>query len=147
MSHIRRASFEDAAQLAILMEQLTGNRVTESDMVNRLDYVSKTFLEELYVYDEDGKILGILGFRIREAIEEVNRYGEVSVLVTDESHHHLGIGRSLIDFAEKHAQEAGCTGTWLISGLGREEQAHSFYRKMGYQVTGYLFEKVKPSEN
>jgi GNAT superfamily N-acetyltransferase len=145
MSNIRRASFEDAAQLAVLMEQLTGNTVTESDMVNRLDYVSKTFLEELYVYDENGTILGILGFRVREAIEEVNRYGEVSILVTDEAHHHLGIGKTLIDFAEKHARESGCNGTWLISGLGREEKAHTFYKKMGYQVTGYLFEKVKPS--
>lgn len=145
MSDIRRASFEDAAQLAILMGQLTGNPVTESEMINRLDYVSKTFLEELYVYDENGKILGILGFRVRECIEEVNRFGEVSVLVTDEAHHHNGIGKKLIDFAEQHAQECGCNGTWLISGLGREEAAHSFYKKMGYQITGYLFEKVKPS--
>ncbi len=145
MSHIRRASHKDAAQLAILMGQLTGNTVTESDMINRLDYVSSNFHEELYVYDESGEVLGILGFRIRECIEEVNRYGEVSILVTDEAHHHNGIGKALIDFAEQHSREAGCNGTWLISGLGREEQAHSFYRKMGYQVTGYLFEKVKPS--
>ncbi len=145
MSYIRQASSRDAAQLAILMGQLTGNTVTENDMINRLEYVSKNFLEELYVYDQNGKILGILGFRIRESIEEVNRYGEVSVLVTDEAHHHNGIGKTLIDFAEQHARETGCNGTWLISGLGREEQAHSFYRKMGYQVTGYLFEKVKAS--
>lgn len=145
MSHIRKASFNDAAQLAILMGQLTGNNITENDMINRLEYVSKTFLEELYVYDQNGKILGILGFRIRECIEEVNRFGEVSVLVTDEAHKNNGIGKTLIDFAEQHAREAGCNGTWLISGLGREEQAHSFYKKMGYQITGYLFEKVNPS--
>ena len=145
MSYIRQASKEDAAQLAILMGQLTGNSVTESDMINRLEYVSKTFLEELYVYDYNGTILGILGFRIRECIEEVNRFGEVSILVTDEAHHNHGIGRTLIDFAENHAREAGCNGTWLISGLGREEAAHSFYKKMGYQITGYLFEKVKES--
>lgn len=145
MSKIRRASKSDAPQLAVLMGQLTGNTVTENDMINRLEYVSKTFLEELYVYDENGVVLGILGFRVRECIEEVNRYGEVSVLVTDEAHHHNGIGKALIDFAEDHAREAGCNGTWLISGLGREEQAHSFYKKMGYQVTGYLFEKVKAS--
>jgi GNAT superfamily N-acetyltransferase len=145
MSKIRRASKSDAQQLAVLMGQLTGNTVTENDMINRLEYVSKNFLEELYVYDENGVVLGILGFRVRECIEEVNRYGEVSILVTDEAHHHNGIGKALIDFAEDHAREAGCNGTWLISGLGREEQAHSFYKKMGYQVTGYLFEKVKAS--
>jgi GNAT superfamily N-acetyltransferase len=145
MSNIRRASKGDATQLAVLMGQLTGNTVTENDMIDRLEYVSKNFLEELYVYDENGVVLGILGFRVRECIEEVNRYGEVSILVTDESHHHNGIGKALIDFAENHARESGCNGTWLISGLGREEQAHSFYKKMGYQVTGYLFEKVEAS--
>jgi GNAT superfamily N-acetyltransferase len=143
MSLIRLASHEDAAQLAVLMEQLTGKTVTEADMIDRLDYVSHHFLEEMYVFESEGKVLGILGFRIRECIEEVGRYGEVSVLVTDMDHHHLGIGKALIEYAEELSKERGCLGTWLLSGLGREEPAHGFYKKMGYRITGYLFEKVE----
>jgi len=30
-------------------------------------------------------------------------------------------------FAEQLARDRGCKGTWLVSGFGREEEAHAFY--------------------
>ena len=45
-------------------------------------------------------------------------------------------------FAENRAKELGCIGTWLVSGLGREEESHKFYKKLGYEINGYRF--VKP---
>ncbi len=47
-----------------------------------------------------------------------------------------------MEYAEDRARELGCKGTWLISGFGLEEEAHKFYARLGYQVTGYRF--VKP---
>ncbi len=46
-----------------------------------------------------------------------------------------------MDFAEKLARDQGCIGTWLVSGFGREEEAHHFYRALGYEITGYRFVK------
>jgi hypothetical protein len=46
-----------------------------------------------------------------------------------------------MEFAENLAAEQGCIGTWLVSGFGREEQAHKFYKELGYEITGYRFVK------
>jgi hypothetical protein len=35
---------------------------------------------------------------------------------------------------EKLAEREGCKGTWLVSGFGREEQAHQFYEELGYRL-------------
>jgi GNAT superfamily N-acetyltransferase len=45
-------------------------------------------------------------------------------------------------FAEQLARNRGCKGTWLVSGFGRDEEAHQFYKRLGYEATGYRF--VKP---
>ena len=34
-----------------------------------------------------------------------------------------------------------CLGLWLVSGFGREEEAHRFYRRCGFEATGCRFVK------
>jgi GNAT superfamily N-acetyltransferase len=85
--------------------------------------------------------MGLLGFRIRENIEERSRYGEVSVIVVDPDYQKQGIGRQLMSFAEQLSKEFNCRGTWLVSGFGREASAHPFYQSLGYISTGYRFTK------
>ncbi|GIM45314.1 hypothetical protein DNHGIG_08630 [Collibacillus ludicampi] len=46
-----------------------------------------------------------------------------------------------MEFAENLAAEQGCIVTWLVSGFGREEQAPTFYKELGYEITGYRFVK------
>ena len=139
---IREAAQKDLAQLCALMTELTGHAVTAAEMQNRLDMVQNSPREELYVCAVDGTVQGILGFRIRENLEEVSRFGEISCLVTCAQSRKAGIGRALMAFAENLAKQHGCKGTWLVSGFGREEEAHTFYKKLGYAITGYRF--VKP---
>jgi GNAT superfamily N-acetyltransferase len=91
---------------------------------------------------EGGKILGLLGFRIRENLEDVSKFGEVSALVVNAKEKRRGVGRFMMDYAEKLARELGCKGTWLVSGFAREKEAHLFYKQLGYQQTGYRFVKL-----
>jgi hypothetical protein len=42
------------------------------------------------------------------------------------------------------AKDQGCIGTWLVSGFGREELAHIFYKDLGYKINGYRFVKLFP---
>jgi hypothetical protein len=51
------------------------------------------------------------------------------------------VGKQLIEFAEQLAKDLNCKGTWLVSGFGREEKAHKFYKSLGYVSTGYRFVK------
>ncbi|WP_369808772.1 GNAT family N-acetyltransferase [Parabacteroides sp. Marseille-P3160] len=39
-----------------------------------------------WVYEEDKKVVGLLGFRICENIEENSRFGEISLIVVDPAH-------------------------------------------------------------
>ena len=65
------------------MTDLARHNVTPDDMLNRLQFVAESKIDSLYICEEDGKILGLLGFRIRENIEEVSRFGEVSAIVVN----------------------------------------------------------------
>ncbi len=139
--NVRSAEIEDIPVLCTLMEQLTGHTVTPDTMENRLSFVAESPFDSLYVCHENEAVLGLLAFRIRENIEDVSRYGEVSVIVVDEEARRKGVGRFLMEFAERLAVEKECIGTWLVSGFGREENAHHFYKDIGYEVTGYRFVK------
>lgn len=140
-SVIRNAESKDIPILCSLMAHLSGHEVTPIEMENRLSFVQSSAIDDLFVIEIDGVVKGLLGFRIRENIEEASRYGEVSVIVTDPESRKLGIGRSLMEYAENLARARGCKGTWLVSGLGREEEAHRFYKSLGYEITGYRFVK------
>lgn len=144
--NIRKAKCEDIPVLQALLSDLSNREISFSAMEDRLKMIEKSPIEELYVLERANRILGLLGFRIRENVEEASRYGEISAIVTLKESRHSGIGRTLMEYAEKRAKELGCIGTWLVSGFGREEEAHGFYRKLGYEITGYRFVKSFESD-
>jgi N-acetylglutamate synthase-like GNAT family acetyltransferase len=139
---IREAGKSDAAVLALLMTDLARHNVSPDDMLNRLRFITESKYDFLFVCEENGIISGLLGFRIRENIEEVSRFGEVSAIVVNAKEKRRGVGRFMMDYAEKLAREMGCKGTWLVSGFAREKEAHLFYKQLGYQTTGYRFVKL-----
>ncbi len=138
---IRKFEYKDKDSIKRLFGILTGSELSEQDLINRLDFIRNSPVDSLYVYDINGAVMGLLGFRIRENIEENSRYGEISVIVVDPDYQKQGIGKQLMEFAEQRAKDINCKGTWLVSGFGREEKAHRFYKFLGYETTGYRFVK------
>lgn len=149
-SIIRNAESRDLLELRGLMTNLCAHELSLADIRDRLAFIQASEIDDLFVLEVDGAVKGLLGFRVRENIEESSRYGEISVIVTDPESRKLGVGRSLMEYAENLAKTRGCKGTWLVSGFGREEEAHHFYKKLGYEITGYRFVKeestVEPNE-
>lgn len=143
---IRKAELRDIPQLVDLFSELSGREISEADVLDRLRMVEASSIDELYVFELNGQPQGLLGFRIRENIEEPSRYGEISAIATRPGARRIGIGRLLMEFAESRARELGCKGTWLVSGFGREQEAHRFYEKLGYAITGYRFVKPIPRD-
>jgi N-acetylglutamate synthase-like GNAT family acetyltransferase len=138
---IRPAERRDVKALALLLGELAGAPMTEAEAEDRLRLCENSPIDFLYVYEEDGEVLGVCAFRIRENIESVSRYGEVSAIVVRPDARRRGIGRIMLDVMEELARGKGCLGLWLVSGFGREEEAHTFYRDYGFEVTGYRFVK------
>lgn len=139
---IRQARDGDIEEICRLMGELGGHAISPTQMMNRLQFVGKSEFDSLYVCEEEEEILGLLGFRIRENLEEVSRFGEVSAIVVYPDRRRRGVGRFMMDYAEKLAKELGCKGMWLVSGFGREEEAHGFYKELGYNINGYRFVKL-----
>lgn len=139
---IRKAEKTDKVSIQYLIQELTGHAISDLDIENRFELVESSAIDSLYIYELDNKVIGFLGFRIRENIEENSRFGEISVIVVDPNYRKHGIGKQLMDFADELALQNKCAGTWLVSGFGREEQAHSFYKSLGYKITGYRFVKL-----
>jgi len=123
------------------MSLLAGHPVSAEEMRDRLALVNASPIDELFVIEVDESVRGLLGFRIRENLEESSRFGEISTIVIDPEFRGFGLGRSLLEHADKLARDRHCIGTWLVSGFGREQEAHKFYKHLGYQVTGYRFVK------
>lgn len=140
MENIRKLQSRDNDSIRKLLIQL-GEEEEQSDNANIYDFARKYPSSEVYVYEESGGIIGLLGFRLRQNLEDGSQYGEVSIIVVDENHRRKGIGKKLFDFAEDLAKKHGCKGTWLVSGLHRSSEAHKFYEELGYEVTGYRFVK------
>jgi len=139
---MRRAEQKDIDALCALMGEMSGNTISPEQMLNRLQLVEESKIDSLFVCEKDSQIVGLLGFRIRENLEEVSRFGEVSEIVVNHDSRRQGVGRFMMNYAEKLAKELGCKGMWLVSGFAREKEAHTFYKRLGYQTTGYRF--VKP---
>ena len=138
---IRPATLDDTQVIKELFQELIGHQLSDDDVINRITFVQKSPIDSLFVYELDKKIIGLLAFRIRENIEENSRFGEISVIVVKSESRKIGIGKKLMEYAEQLANEKGCIGTWLVSGFGREEKAHPFYKELGYKTTGYRFVK------
>lgn len=138
---IRKAIMQDSKRLSELMTQLSRHEVSEQDMMNRIEFVESSPFDSLYVWEENERIYGAMSFRIRENIEDVTKYGEISSIVVDQEARRKGVGRQLMEYADHLAKEQGCIGTWLVSGFGREEEAHQFYKDLGFNTTGYRFVK------
>ena len=138
---IRPATIDDTESVRDLFQELTGQPLSDAEVKDRINFVRNSSIDSLFVYERNTQVRGLLAFRIRENIEENSRFGEISVVVVKSESRKLGIGKQLMQYAEQLAREKGCIGTWLVSGFGREEQAHPFYKKLGYQITGYRFVK------
>ncbi len=83
----------------------------------------------------EGRIVGMLGFVVEEdepfVVEERRRYGLVTDLVVDEAWRGRGIGRRLLDEAERLARAAGLRRL-AIGVLDANGPATRAYRAFGF---------------
>lgn len=83
----------------------------------------------LLARDESGAIVGgVIG-------ETQFSWLRVSIVAVAEHHRGQGVGRRLMELAEKEARARGCRYVFLDT---MDYQAPSFYQKLGYEISGKL---------
>lgn len=102
-----------------------------------------------FVAEEDGRIVGEVEARLLQPMESA-RYqviaalgqvrGEVNSLGVLKSHRHRGIGRALMEHAERWLRDRGAMVIELDT-LARSPESVPFYEAIGYQPRSIIFER------
>lgn len=128
---IRAARMEDAAELARLADDL-GHSATPEQVATRFSAASEQSNYALIVVElPSGELAGFMELVVERLIDAEPRV-DVAGLVVSEALQGRGIGRMLMEFAEKWAAESGCRIVHLRSNLKRAG-AHAFYERLGYE--------------
>jgi PhnO protein len=117
------------AELALqLGYECSGKEVCDRlTQMQDLQHQYAVFVAEL----PEGRVAGWVGAYLFRSVE-VERRAEISGLVVDQNLRSRGIGKILLDAAERWAIEIGCQTISVRSNVKRD-RAHRFYSKNGYQ--------------
>ncbi|MFG6117085.1 GNAT family N-acetyltransferase [Halobacillus sp. MO56] len=136
---IRKAELEDAKDLARLVTVL-GYPTTKQEMAVRFAKIKMKTDYQTYVYEENERLLGMIGMVHGIRYEGNDSYIRVVAVVVEEQHRGRGIGKQLFQQAEKWGKANGAASLILNSG-NRPERAetHRVYEHMGFvkKSTGF----------
>jgi ribosomal protein S18 acetylase RimI-like enzyme len=97
---IRDAKLGDAPELAALMCEL-GYETSSAEMRSRLQVILRNASYSTIVAEVDSKLFGMIGTLTHTSHEHNDSSGKIIALVVSKRHRRSGIGRVLIDAAEK----------------------------------------------
>lgn len=136
---IRDAKPADAPRLVELIHYL-GHEIDEKTLRKNLKALGKTG-ETPLVAILDKRLVGLCGVGRRVVVHRPAPLGRISILLVAKEAQGQGIGRMLVEAAEKWMREAGCKLVEVTSN-DRRTAAHAFYRHMGYERTSIRFAKT-----
>lgn len=141
---IRRASLEDAAEVARLAGEL-GYPTEPDEMRRRLEGLLANPSHHVAVIDGDGdRLRGWVHVEHRLSVEDGD-FAEIVGLVIHPSVRRTGMGRRLVRAAEDWASERGVRTITVRSNIARDA-SHPFYEALGYSrdKTQHVYSKGKP---
>jgi len=140
MTDTRPAKLEDAASIATLSTQL-GYPSTTEQAGSRLNDLLVNPDHFVVVAVVDGQVSGWAHVERRINLETVER-AELMGLVVDAQARRAGIGRALVETAERWAA-ARHLGVMTVRSNVVRDGSHAFYRQLGYQAvkTQHVYQK------
>jgi GNAT superfamily N-acetyltransferase len=140
MLTIRQTALADLPYVRKLLAQL-GCDLAEAEVRRRYEMVVKAPDRALFVAGQDGGVIGLLHLYVRPALDKPPEV-IVQALVVEETARGTGVGRKLMETAERWAKERAFDSVALTSQIARTE-AHAFYERLGYRIeaTSHLMRK------
>ncbi|MBI5629383.1 MAG: GNAT family N-acetyltransferase [Elusimicrobia bacterium] len=128
---IRPAAIEDGPRLAELSVQL-GYPSSSEQVSARLIKVQSLDSGAVFIGEIDGRVAGWVEVHQRQPLlVDGGSEAEVMGLVVDAGLRRSGLGRKLMDKAERWAQSRGCRFLRVRTNVVRQD-AHAFYERLGF---------------
>lgn len=135
---IREATPGDAKELAALINYL-GHPIDAKTVRKNLLALAK-LRERPLVATLGKKLVGLVGIHKTPTVHRDAPVGRITILVVAAEAQGQGLGRMLVEEAERLLRKAGCRIIEVTSN-DRRGAAHAFYRHMGYERTSIRFMK------
>ncbi|HXT18204.1 MAG TPA: GNAT family N-acetyltransferase [Gemmatimonadaceae bacterium] len=137
----RDATAADADALARLCTQL-GHPATPDVIPARLARIAGDTNARAIVVDAPnrGGVVALATIHIRNTLNHNAPLAQLSLLVVEEAVRGTGVGRAIVDEAERWARDRGCMRMVVTTALRRTD-AHAFYERIGYTHTGRRYAK------
>ena len=135
---IREMEPMDMAVCRLLLSQL-GYDLSLQEMKRRYDTINQKQDHAIFVGEQDGQVVALLHLYERPAFDKPPEV-IVQALVVDQNCRGTGVGKKMMNMAERWAVDRGFSSVALTSSVSRSD-AHSFYNRIGYKVeaTSHLF--------
>jgi GNAT superfamily N-acetyltransferase len=135
---LREAKGKDAEQLSALFA-LLGHQIIPEQVAKNVKALARAG-EPVLVAAEGKTLLGACGYHATPMPHRDPPLGRITVLVLAEDACGRGLGRQLIEEAERRLAKLGC-GIVEVTSNDRLREAHAFYRHLGYERTSMRFAK------
>ena len=139
---IRFVRTSDVPELARLFGEL-GYEIAPDVLATRLAAFQAAG-EQAFVAADDSssdRLFGAATLHATPVLHRAGPVGRVTALVVDATLRGRGIGRALMDAAERWAAERGCVLLEVTSNQRRVD-AHIFYERLGYERTSFRFARM-----
>jgi GNAT superfamily N-acetyltransferase len=129
---IRSPQRGDFARMAELAGQL-GYPCTQNEVQARVEAIQRSRQHAVYVAEDPaGQIIGWIGVYVFYSVE-LAPFAEINGLIVNEDNRSCGVGKLLLDAAEKWARSMGCEILSVRSNVIRK-RAHQFYTNNGFEL-------------
>jgi len=143
--NVRSAEPRDFEAVTVLLEALGRREVTDEtrDRCREIyaAQLSDPSADHVVAENDDGEIVGFCSLHFRKRLNYTTPEAWVPDLIVRDGQRRTGIGRALLDHAERRAIERGCWALSLESAHHRVE-AHRFYAAFGMRDMGKSVRKL-----
>jgi GNAT superfamily N-acetyltransferase len=137
---VREMRPPDISACRLLLFQL-GYDLTLQEVKQRYSAIQEKQDHAVFLGEQNGKVVALLHLYERPAFDKPPEV-IVQALVVDQNWRGTGVGKKMMNVAERWAANRGFSSVALTSSASRSG-AHSFYERIGYkaEATSHLFRK------
>jgi len=140
---VRRAEAEDAEAIAVCLAAL-GYATPTTLVAEKLSTLGSSSDTVLVAEDPTTGIVGVVSVHLVPLFHAPGSLARLTALAVVPGHQRKGAGRALVAAAEAFAWQRDCRRVEVTSGDHRED-AHTFYRALGYELDERRFIKHRSS--